>query len=175
MYSRGMQRARNGAGTRGDNGMRAAVLVGCGLAMLNAGCGGDSAPAPAYLGHVATLSGPDKAAGARAMRGIRLAVQEQNARAKAQNQRPLIVRHTDTQGKLEAFEGEAVRLATINKVVTLFGGTTPDEVTRMDRARVPILTPLGQRTPGMSDLVFCVGLSPVYQGKVLARFIAEKN
>src|SRR5262245_12550844 len=155
--------------------MRAGVLNGCGLAILNAGCGSDSPPPPVYLGHVATLSGPDKYAGEQAMRGIRLAVQEQNARAKAQNQRPLIVRHTDTQGKLEAFEGEAVRLATINKVVTLFGGTTPDEVTRMDRARVPILTPLGQRTPGMSDLVFCVGLSPVDQGKVLARLAAEKK
>src|SRR5262249_19227591 len=48
------------------------------------------------------------------------------------------------------------------------------EVTRMDRARVPILTPLGQRTPGMSDLVFCMGLSPASQGTVLARFVAEK-
>src|SRR5262249_30687318 len=160
MYSRGMGDARNGASTRGDNGMRAAVLVGGVLAIFNAGCSGDSAPPPVYLGHVATLSGPDKYPGEQAMRGIRLAVQEQNARAQPQNQRPLIVRHTDTQGKLEAFEGEAVRLATINKVVALFGGTTPDEVTRMDRARVPILTPLGQRTPGMSDLVFCMGLSP---------------
>lgn len=170
-----MLRARNGACPRGDYGMRAAILIGCSLAILNAGCGDSSAPPPVYLGHVATLSGPDKYAGEQAMRGIRLAVQEQNARAKAQNQRPLLVRHTDAQGKLEAFEGEAVRLVTINKVVALFGGTTPDEVTRMERARVPILTPLGQRTPGMSDLVFCVGLSPVYQGMVLARFIAEKN
>jgi branched-chain amino acid transport system substrate-binding protein len=36
-----------------------------------------------------------------------------------------------------------------------------------------VLTPLGWRTAGMSDMVFCTGLSPAFQGKMLARFVAE--
>src|SRR5205823_3780520 len=90
------------------------------------------------------------------------------------NERPLIVRHTDAQAKLDAFEGEAIRLVSVNKVFALFGGTNAEEVVRLDRSRVPVLTSVGLKTAGMSDLVFCTGLSPAYQGTVLARFAAEK-
>src|SRR5262249_4732716 len=147
------------------------TVLGIGLA-LGSGCG-KKAPPPVVLGHVATLSGPDKQAGEQARRGIHLAVQELNAPA-GEGDRPLQVRHPDTQGKLDNFEGEAVRLVSVNKAVALFGGTKVDEVMKMQQSRVPILTPLGQRTEGMGDLVFCMGLSPAFQGKVLARFAAEQ-
>lgn len=151
--------------------MRQALLIPALMATL--GCGGGSSPKPIHVGHVATLSGPEKFAGEQASRGIGLAVQEQNARAKEKNERPITVRHSDSRGQLDTLEGEAVRLVSVNKVAALLGGTTPDEVLRLDRARAPILTPLGLKTAAMSDLVFCTGLSPIYQGKVLARFAAE--
>src|SRR5262249_45074602 len=133
-----------------------------------------------------TLSGPGKYAGEQAERGILLAIQEQNAKAESKDERKLSVRHVDAHGKLEGFEGGAVRLVTVDKVLALMGGTTAEEVLRLDRVnapeepgrperrRAPVLTPLGWKTAGMSELVFCLGLSPAYQGQVLARFIAEK-
>src|SRR5262249_29431687 len=83
------------------------------------GCNKSAAPVPVLVGHVATLSGNNKDAGEQASRGIRLAVQEQNAEAKEKEWRPLRVIHADAQGRLDAFQGEAVRLVTINKVAGL--------------------------------------------------------
>src|SRR5262245_4389120 len=94
------------------------------ILLFLAGCSNTPVPAPIYLGHVATLSGTDKMAGEQASLGIRLALDELN---KETGKRPVQVRHTDTQGKLEAFEAEAVRLVALNRVVGLLGGTTPQE------------------------------------------------
>lgn len=138
------------------------------------GCGSQSGPPPIYVGQVATLSGPDRHAGEQAARGIRLAVQEQTALAEKDKLRPIHVRHTDTRGKLEAFEGEAIRLVTVNRVVALLGGDTPAEVVRLDKAHVPLLSPSGLRTRDMSDMVFLTGLSPAFQGATLARFVANE-
>lgn len=147
-----------------------ATVMAAGLA----GCGGESGPPPIYVGQVATLSGPDRFAGEQAMRGIRLAVQEQVKEAEKDKLRPIHVRHTDTRGKLEAFEGEAVRLVAVNRVVALLGGATPAEVIRLDKAQAPLLAPIGLRTRDMSEMVFLTGLSPAFQGNVLARFASKE-
>jgi branched-chain amino acid transport system substrate-binding protein len=143
-----------------------------GLALLASGCGGGSIPQPIYVGHVATLSGPDKPAGEQAARAIRLAVQEQTRSATENKTRPIVVRHTDTKGKLDGFEAEAVRLVTINRVVALLGGSSAEEIARLDKAQVPLVT-AGPRTRGASELVFFVGLPSIFQGQVLARFAVE--
>ncbi|HMF19724.1 MAG TPA: ABC transporter substrate-binding protein [Gemmataceae bacterium] len=149
------------------------LLCGIGLLAL-VGCGGQSTPPPVYVGHVATLSGAGKEEGEQASRGIRLAVQEQNKGAAEDNSRPVIVRHTDTRGNLEAFEAEAVRLVTVNRVLGLLGGTNGDEIARMDRAQVPLVSPFGMRLRNQGELVFLTGLSPAFQGQVLARYAGEK-
>jgi branched-chain amino acid transport system substrate-binding protein len=138
------------------------------------GCFGRSAPPPLWFGHVATLSGPNKEAGESATRGIRLAVAEINNDPDQGAGRPFKVIHSDARGKLEAFEAEAVRLVTINRVSFLMGGTTAEEVERLDRARVPVLTPAGHQTRALSDSVYFTGLSPDVQGKTLARFAADE-
>jgi branched-chain amino acid transport system substrate-binding protein len=143
-----------------------------GLAVLAGGCGGSAAPAPIYVGHVAALSGPDKTSGEQAFRAIRLAVKEQNKTAAESHGRPIIVRHTDTKGNLDAFEAQAVRLVTVSRVAALLGGGSADEVARLDKAQAPLVTS-GQRTRGLSELVFFTGLSPAFQGQVLARFAVE--
>jgi len=142
------------------------------LALFVAGCGGGSMPAPIHVGHVTTLSGPNKAAGERAFRAIGLAVAEQNKTAAEKSIARIIVRHTDTQGNLDAFEAEAVRLVSVSRVVALLGGNSADEVARLDKAQVSLVTP-GQRTRGLSSWVFFTGLSPAFQGQVLARFAVE--
>src|SRR5215207_6017624 len=114
-----------------------------------AGCHSSSEPTPVFLGHVATLSGADRS-GERTAQGIRLAAQELNegGLGAALDGRPLHVRHTDARGQVDAFEAEAVRLATVNRVAGLIGGTSAEEVARLDRSYVPVLTLLGYRPDG---------------------------
>src|SRR6516165_7363696 len=119
--------------------------VGIGMLLLAAGCGGHATPPPLPVGHVATLSGAAKDEGEQASRGMR-----------------------------QAFEAEAVRLVKVNGALALLGGTTAEEIMRLDRAQVPLVSPFGMRQRGQSELVFLTGLSPAFEGQVLAKFAGEK-
>jgi branched-chain amino acid transport system substrate-binding protein len=138
------------------------------------GCSGSTPPPPVLLGHVATLSGPDREAGQSAARGIRLAVLEANKDPEKGAGRSVKVIHTDTLGTLDAFEAEAVRLVTVNRTAALLGGTTPEEVERLGRARVPVVSPCGARPRSRNEAVFTTGLPPAVQGKLLARFAVDR-
>jgi branched-chain amino acid transport system substrate-binding protein len=140
-----------------------------GIALVLSGCFAKADLPPVVIGHVSKLSGP----GEHAMRGIRVAVEEANRDPDKGLGRPVVVRHTDTRGELAAFESEAVRLVAVNRAVALLGGTTPEEVERLERSRVPVVSRDGMRTRAMSDLVFFTGLSPEFRGQVLARFAAQ--
>ena len=138
------------------------------------GCSGTATPVPINLGHVANLSGPDKA-GEQAMHGIRLALEEASADfGDTFAGRPVQVRHTDTRGALDAYEAEAARLVAVNRVVGLFGGATAKELAGLDRSQAPVLSPLGFVPPGSAGQAFCIGMQPAQQASVLARFIAEE-
>ena len=147
------------------------------LMLVLSGCGTTPAPPPIYLGHVATTSGPNQAIGQHEMQGIRLAMEDlTRAGQNLVGNRPMVVKHTDTRGDLDAFEGEAVRLASVSKVVALYGGNTGEEVLRLVRGRVPLLTPLGYRPHGAGELAFSTGISVSFQANALARFaVEEKN
>jgi branched-chain amino acid transport system substrate-binding protein len=141
------------------------------MVLVLAGCRTANEPPPVLLGLVVSTSGAD--AGQQAKHGMLLAVKQQNELAKDKEAPPLKVIITNAEGRLDAFSGEAVRLVTVSKAVALFGGNTVEEVLRLDRAGVPVVTPLGRRTQAMTERVFCTGLSPAHQGKVLARHAAE--
>ena len=147
------------------------------LLLCLAGCGTTPPPTPIYLGHVATTSGPHQEIGLHEVQGMRLAIE--NMTRAGQNlvgDRPVFVKHTDARGDLDAFEGEAVRLTSLSKVVAIYGGNTAEEVLRLDRARVPLLTPLGFRPRGASALVFATGISAASEAGAARRFAAgEKN
>src|SRR5437762_10170498 len=155
--------------------IRSVVVAGLAATLLAplTGCTSRT-PAPIWVAHIATLSGPDKDAGDSAVHGIRLAVEEINNDLSAGVGRPFKVIHSDARGKPEGFEAEAVRLAAINRVVFLLGGNTPEEVERLDRAHLPVLTPCGARARAVSDAVYFTGLSPAQRGKVLARFAVQE-
>src|ERR1700680_2104568 len=96
------------------------------------GCGASATPAPIYLGHVATTSGPARASGELEVLGIRLALEE----LKREGQdRPVFVKHTDARGQLDAMEAQTVRLVTVSRVVALYGGDTAEEETRAPHGR----------------------------------------
>src|SRR5438046_10607205 len=81
------------------------------MVLVLAGCTG-STPAPIVIGHVSDKTRADKA-GDQAELGIRLALNEltqDGTIADAFGPRKIEVHHTDTRGKLEAFESPAVRL-----------------------------------------------------------------
>lgn len=138
------------------------------------GCSSPSQPAPIYFGHIATLSGPGRDVGQAAYRGIHLAVIEADKDPARGAGRQVKIIHTDTLGKLTAFEAEAVRLSTVNRVSALLGGRTLEEIEMLERARVPIVSPCGVRPRSGNEMVFCTGISPEQQGQVLARFAGER-
>jgi ABC-type branched-subunit amino acid transport system substrate-binding protein len=106
----------------------------------------------------------------RAARAFRLCVQDINKDPDQGPGRPFNLIHSDTHGKLEAFEAEANRLAAINHVAFLLGGTTAEEVERLDRAHLNVVTACAARPRGVSDGVWFTGIAAAQQGKVLARF-----
>src|SRR5438552_2366851 len=96
---------------------RLAVLA---LLLPGPGCGGKVDPPPVVVGHMSPLSGPHKAVGASARRGILLAVEEANRDPEDKGAgRRVEVLHTDTQGDPKAFGAQATRLVKVNSVAAL--------------------------------------------------------
>jgi ABC-type branched-subunit amino acid transport system substrate-binding protein len=145
------------------------------IALASAGCGNQANPAPLFLGHVATLSGADGHAGKQAERGMKLALADLGAQASESfGARPIVIRHVDAAGTLDAVEAAAARLVSVNRAVGLLGGLTSSEALRLDRVRVPVLASCGYRTSAMSELLFTTGLAPSRQGELLARHLAAE-
>jgi branched-chain amino acid transport system substrate-binding protein len=139
------------------------------------GCYPSPTPPPVVIGHVSDKSRLDKA-GDQAELGIRLALHELSkgdALSEAFNGRAVQVRHTDAHGDIDAFESQAVRLDTVNRCLALLGGTSSKEVAALDHVKIPILAFHGQPVSGASNEVFYLGMSPVRQGEVLAKLVAE--
>src|SRR5262245_23093382 len=101
--------------------MRAKAVLLLLLTLAAHGCGSASTPAPIIVGNIVDLSGPGKKVGERTQLGMRVALEEMN---KDTSLRPIVVRHADTLGKLDAYEAQAVRLITLSKAVALMGGLT---------------------------------------------------
>jgi ABC-type branched-subunit amino acid transport system substrate-binding protein len=138
------------------------------LLFLAAGCSQSSAPL--VIGHVAPFTGSDKDIADQAANGIRLAVEDYAAQKPA---RPVVVRHADDKGDLDAAEGQAVRLVTLNRSLALLGGVDALEAARLDRAGSLLLSPIGQRAKSMSDFTIVTGLSPERLGKALASYLND--
>src|SRR6516165_3009258 len=102
--------------------------------LLLAGCGGKTEPAPLWIGHISPLTGPDKAVGKSARRGILLAVEEANKNPEERGAgRPVRVLHTNSRGEPEAFGAEATRLVRVNRVVGLLGGNRAADIKEFRR------------------------------------------
>jgi len=140
------------------------------LALLLAGCQSQNPHPPITIGHVSNQSGPNAETAEQSRRAIELALTMIN---KDDRLAALHVRHTDTQGKLEAFAAEAVRLISVSDAVALLGGRTSAEIEQLDRGLAPVLGLGGMRTPAMSQLVFLTDLAPETRGDVTAKFVVQ--
>jgi branched-chain amino acid transport system substrate-binding protein len=154
-----------------------AVLAGL---LFLTGCGGQAETPPILIGHVAPLSGADKAVGQSARRGIRLAVEEANKDPETTGAgRRVLVLHTDTHGDPKAFGAEATRLIKVNHVTALLGGLSADDMREfklLDRAGAILISASGLVDQSLDgQTVFYTGLSPINRGQALARFAADKR
>lgn len=130
------------------------VLMGVG------GC--EKKPTKLRIGHLAPLSGPDRERGLAAVRGVQLAVETINAnKDQFVGGNQLEVIHADTRGEAVTAESQAVRLALVNRVVTIIGGDTREQMARL----IPVakdynLTIIGSAGgAGISSNVFGLGVS----------------
>ena len=148
------------------------------VAVALAGCGPKNVTDPVYFAHLSPRSGPDKIVGEHAEHGIRLAVEEANQAADQVAGHRVAVLHGDTRGDPEVAQSEAVRLVTINRVAGLLGGTSAAEAEPLARIAqqytLPLVTPAGLPKRLITPYVFSLGMSPVEQGKALARFVGEE-
>jgi branched-chain amino acid transport system substrate-binding protein len=132
---------------------------------------------PLWIGHVAPLSGPEKAAGEHAQQGIRLAIVEVDAEPNLVLGRKVAVRHADTRGDGKDAEAEAVRLVSVNRVVALLGGTDAFQAEHLVRgaesAGVPVVVQAAFPADSLSENAYCCAPSLSQRGKVLARFVAK--
>src|SRR5438270_1986788 len=147
-------------------------------ALLLAGCSKSAPSEPFLVGHLAVTSGPDIVSGTQAEQGIRLAVEEANADpAQPVAGRRVAVLHADTQGKLDSFTTQTTRLAKINKVVALLGGTTPEQTDKIaplaQTYELVLIGTSGHTGSPPAAAALALGLSPAARASALARFAAE--
>ena len=145
--------------------------------LLN-GCSGKPTPETITIGHVVSLTGPDKARGEQARRGILLAVEEVNDPDVLVGGRRIEVLHADYGEDKKAITGDAVRLIKINKVSALVGGTDLAEAQALSdvakRYQVPLVIAAGKPEEVPSDYVFHTGIRPAEQAHSLAKFAKEE-
>jgi branched-chain amino acid transport system substrate-binding protein len=148
-----------------------------GLLAVLAGCGPRGSPEPVWIGQVAPLTGPDRAAGEHARQGVQLAVTEAKAEGKAVGGRPLAVVHADSKGDTDAVAAETVRLLSVNRVAALLAGPGSAAAERMLRADepygAPVVVPGELADPASWSTALSLGAPPGERGKALARYAAR--
>ena len=165
--------------------MRAPVAVALATLVVVTGCQKKAAPpasAAILLGHVASLSGSEATFGQSTDRGIRLAVEEQNAKGGVKG-RSIDVKTLDDQGKPEEAAIAATRLVAQDHVAVLLGEVASSRSLAMapiaDRYQTPMITPSSTNPKVTKDgertrpYVFRVCFIDPFQGTVMAKFARE--
>jgi branched-chain amino acid transport system substrate-binding protein len=174
--------------------VRAAVLTT--LALVAAGCEKKAVEAPRaaapvaaapagdtiLLGHVGSLTGAEASFGLSTENGLRLAIEEINAKGGIKGKR-VALKTLDDQGKPEEAAVAATRLITQDKVVVLIGEVASSRSLAMapiaDANQVPQITPTSTNPRVTKDgattrpYVFRVCFIDPFQGTVMAKFARE--
>lgn len=155
------------------------LLINCALAVLVAlltGCSQHGPTETLWLGHVAPMTGAERAAGDHAQKGIRIAVEGLNAKADdLVLGRKVAVRHANAKSDGHDAEAEAVRLVSVNRVVALLGGTDTAMAAQLARgaesAGVPVV--LQNALPSPNENAFSCVPSFSRRGQLLARYARQ--
>ncbi|HMF12775.1 MAG TPA: ABC transporter substrate-binding protein, partial [Gemmataceae bacterium] len=149
------------------NGLFFLLLVSC------VGCSRSSQPDTLWLGHVAAMTGSDKAAGEHARQGIQVAVEKENADPKdLVFGRKIAFRHANAKSDARDAEAEAVRLVSVNRVVALVGGTDSAQAEQIARGAESVGAPvvLQAALPSPGENTFSIVPSLAWRGQVLGKF-----
>lgn len=142
------------------------------------GDGGSGQAAPAArpelrIGLQADLSGPGRATGTAHEQGIRLAVEEHNARADEPFTLALTV--ADDRGDPEAARSAAARLAADERITAVIGATGPDAAGAVlgayDEAALTLLSALDGDTRHMNRVFLCARPSNAMQMHPVAQYL----
>ena len=143
---------------------------------------GPAAGAQVLFGHVGSLTGNEATFGDSTDKGIRLAVDEQNARGGVKG-RQIAVKTYDDQGKQEEAALVTTRLVVEDKVTVLLGEVASKRSLAMapiaDKYQVPMVTPSSTNPKVTKDgdktrpYVFRVCFIDPFQGTVMAKFARE--
>jgi branched-chain amino acid transport system substrate-binding protein len=147
------------------------------LLLVANGCGSKAPPEPILVGHVVSLSGPDRVAGEHARQGVQLALDDPRDERRIGGRRVAVL-HADDRSEDELVAAEAVRLLSVNKVVALIGGTRPGSAERLIRGSqeygVPIVLPTEAPGTLRSDMAFSLAVDPARRGRLLARHLSKQ-
>ncbi len=139
-------------------------------------------PQPILFGHVGSMTGNEATFGDSTDKGIRLALDEQNAKGGVKG-RPLALKTLDDQGKPEEAAVAATRLLTEDKVTVLLGEVASSRSLAMapiaDLDHVPMVTPSSTNPKVTKDgaatrpYVFRVCFIDPFQGTVMAKYARD--
>jgi branched-chain amino acid transport system substrate-binding protein len=134
------------------------------------------------LGHVASLSGAEAGFGQSTDRGVRLAVNEQNARGGVKGH-VVELRTLDDEGRPEEAAVAATRLASQDRAAVLIGEVASPRslamVTVAETYQIPMISPastsrlLTKEGGKVRPYVFRVCFGELFEGAVMARFARE--
>ncbi len=143
-------------------------------------CGGDAAaPHAIRVGHVASLTGDTATFGRSADRGMRLAIEELNARGGVLG-RPIELITEDDRSVTEEARSAAQKLLQRDRVVALLGEVASSRslaaAPEAQRAKVPMISPASTnpKVTEVGDYVFRTCFIDPFQGAVMARFAADE-
>jgi len=144
--------------------------------------GGAAGGGTILLGHVGSMTGNEATFGLSTDRGIRLALEEQNAKGGVKG-RQLALKTLDNQGRPEESAVAATRLITEDRVTVLLGEVASSRSLAMapiaDTRKVPMISPSSTNPKVTKDgnrtrpYVFRVCFIDPFQGTVMAKFARD--
>jgi branched-chain amino acid transport system substrate-binding protein len=157
-------------------------LASCGDSGSKPTAGGpsDAGSGPIKIGHYASMTGAEATFGVSTDNGIKLAIEEINARGGVKG-RPIQLITYDNRGSLSEVTTVVTRLITRDKVVALLGEVASSRSIAggqiAQRYGVPMVTPSSTNpdVTEIGDKIFRVCFIDPFQGDVAARFAREKG
>ena len=159
--------------------MIAAAWLACGPGgEQKTGAGGGAEPIP--VGHVASLTGDTATFGQSTERGMRMAIEEINAKGGVLG-RPIELLSEDDRSVTEEARTAAQKLLQRDRVVALLGEVASSRslaaAPEAQRAQIPMISP-GSTNPKVTevgDYIFRACFIDPFQGTVMARFAARSS